>query len=571
MKRIIVVILCVATFLMCEQPVERSQINLPESAPIAPVGSSPFGLGQPALAISPDGSNIVYVADIEGQTQLHIRPLDQSETTPIKGTEGAYHPFFSPDGQWIGFFVRDELKKISIAGDLPVVLCKVTNPFGADWGSDNLIYFTQHEGATFSKISADGGKVNNMAQKSGTNMPKFLSNDIVLASMWPGGIKAIFTETLEEKLIVEGPCSNPLYLSPGYLLYEREGKLLAVKFDLKKVEVVGEPVKVLDNIRISTWGAVQCAISLNGTLVYLSGTKQNIGRLVWLDRHGNEEVLQFPAAEYGTFQVSPDGQRLAISIRESEQSNIWVYDLVEKSRTQLTFEGNNNVPIWTPGSDWVTFNSDRNGYPNLFMKKIDNTGELVQLTANKEEYEWMAPSSWSPDNKVLALSANTPGGKSGILMLDRDKIGELVSFTKTEFTEWGPVFSHDSRHIAYTSDESGQYEIYVEPFPKTGERWRVSDDSGEEPVWSKDNNELYYRNVLSGKRWMAVSYTGTEKLSFKSPQTMFEGYYINVAFRSYDVSSDGHFLLLKRAQETENNTQLSIVTNWFEEIKNKVR
>jgi serine/threonine-protein kinase len=555
------------------QPIKRWNISLPSSAPLVPVGSSPFAMGQPALAISPDGSRLAYVADIGNETQLYTRRMDEFEAVPIPGTEGAYHPFFSPDCQWIGFFANSKLKKVSVSGGNPIILCDVTNPTGASWGYEGQIVFAENEGFTLTLISEDGGETHKMAMKPWANWPKILpGGEVALTSTTFDGIKAVFLKSGEEKIILEGPYSNSIYLSTGHLLYERVGRLEVVPFDLDDLKVTGPSVSILDNIRIERRsGGVQCTISSDGTLIYVPGELQATGELVWLSRRGAEEALPFPAADYGSFQISPDGRQLAIEIRDAEHFNIWIYGLLGGISTKLTLEGNNLNPIWTNDGKWITFTSDRTGTYNLFMKKVDGTGEIKPLTDNTIKEKFHVASSWSPDDKILAFEEISTRG-SDIYLLNMDKQDDKYQFAADpRFTEWGPAFSPDGKWIAYTSDEQGQYDIYVKPYPQTGKRFRISTDTGEEPVWSRSSKELYYRNVENGRRWMVVAYTiGSEFIS-QSPQVLFEGDYINVDWRSHDVSPDGQrFLLVKRVDKTQRYTQLNVITNWFEEVKRKI-
>ncbi len=546
-------------------PVKRWNIDLPESAPIAPIGSVPFGIGQPALALSPDGANLVYVADLAGKTQLYWRPMDQFEAVPIPGTEGAFNPFFSPDGQWIGFFSGNEMKKVSIGGGEPVLLCEVKGPAGASWGLDDRIIFSQHDGATLSWISASGGRPQVLTEKQlPYNFPEILPGGkaVLVSGRLDLGISIVLPDSGEKKMLIDRG-SNPRYISTGHLIYSQGGRLEAVPFDLDNLKVTGSPVPVLDNIRIeATLGAAQCAVSNDGTLVYLPGVYQGKSKLIWSDRKGHAEQLQFPAETHGTFQLSPDGKHLAIEVKNTKW-DVWIFDLLRGSRSKLTImEGTNWRPVWTPDGRWVTFSSERAGAYYIFMQSADGSGEIKQLTKS-ETYQ--SPSSWSPDGKLLAFYEATQ--TFDIYLLSMNDESKRHSFATTRFAELVPAFSPAGRLIAYTSDEQGQYEVYVQPYPQTGEKWRVSTEGGEEPVWSLNSHELFYRN---GRKWMAVSYSTNPKFSAELPRVLFEGDYLNVSGRSYDVSPDDQrFLLLKSSEEPSRQTQLNVVTNWFEELKRK--
>ncbi|MGH7452130.1 MAG: TolB family protein, partial [bacterium] len=545
-------------------PVKRWNITLPESAPIAPIGSAPVRIGLPALALSPDGANLVYVADLGGKTQLYRRPMDQFEAAPIPGTDGAYYPFFSPDGQWIGFFAGNEMKKVSILGGEPVLLCEATHPSGASWGPDDRIIFSQHDGTTLSWILASGGTPQVLTEKR----PRYIWPEILpggKAMLFSGrvddlvGISIILLETGEQKTLLDRGL-YPKYISTGHLVYSQGGRLEAVPFDPDNLKVTGSPMPVLDNVRMeANYGATQYAISNNGTLIYLPGVFQGKSTLLWLDRKGHAEQQQFPAETYGNFKLSPDGKRLAIQVQNTKL-DVWIFDLLRGSRSKLTIiGGNNSFPVWTSDGRSVTFYSNQDSAGNTFVQSADGGGEPKQLTQNKTR---QFPSSWSPDGKLLAFYEDYD-----IYLLSMNGESKRHPFASTRFAEFHPAFSPDGRLIAYTSDEQGQYDVYVQPCPQTEEKWRISTEGGEEPVWSRSSHELFYRNR---RKWMAVSYNTNPKFSVELPGVLFEGDYVNVAGRSYDVSPDGQrFLLLKSSEEPSRQTQLNVVTNWFEELKRK--
>ncbi len=541
--------------------VKRWTIDLPESAPIAPIGSAPSGIGLPALTLSSDGTNLVYVASVDSITQLFLRPIDQFEATPISGTVGAYGPFFSPDGQWVGFFTANEMKKVSIGGGVPVSLCEVFTPYGANWGLDDRIVFSSNFGTELSWISQAGGTPQVVKKLDRLFWPEILpGGKAVLVSSLTGGVRAITLETGEEKILIDRG-QYPRYLNTGHLLYTQGGRLEAVSFDLGNLTVTGSPVPVLDQVRIeSTYGGTQYTVSHDGTLIYLAGAFEGESKLVWLDRDNNLIDLQFAIDTYGGFKISPDGSRLAIQV-ENANENIWIFDLLRGSRSKLTLEGNNRRPVWSPDGKWVAFSSDRAGTFNLFMKQVSGQGEINKLTTSEIMYN---PFSWSPNGQLLAVT-ETPMYDIKLVMMNANY--NMQPFASTRFAEWGPVFSPDGRWIAYTADEQGRFDVYVQPFPQTGERWQISPAGGEEPVWSPSSNELFYRN---GRKWMTVGYTAKSTFSADVPRMLFEGNFRNVGGISYDVSRDGQrFLLLKSGNEEYSLEKLNVVTNWFEELKRK--
>jgi len=336
--------------------------------------------------------------------------------------------------------------------------------------------------------------------------------------------------------------------------------LEGIDFDEDTQVGKGVPVPVLDGIRIESFGAAQCAISKNGTLVYLPGVFEQKSNLVWLDRSGRIDSLHYPAEIYGNFQLSPDGQRLAIEIFQDGKKNVWLHNLARQSRFKLTLEGSNYYPVWSPDGKSIVFGSDRTGQSAIFVKSADRKGEAKLLKESKS-----SPSSWSSDGKVLALNNFAAGD---VWSLQMDSTGTQKPLINSAFQEWAAAFSPDGHWVAYTSDEQGQYDVYVAPYPPTGASVQISTQGGEEPVWSHRSNELFYRN---GRKWMVASYVTSPALSFEVPRLLFEGNYLNIDGVEYDVSSDGQrFLLLKPIEETSSRTQLNVVTNWFEELKRRV-
>ena len=334
-------------------------------------------------------------------------------------------------------------------------------------------------------------------------------------------------------------------------------------FDLDNLKVTGSPAPVLDHVRMeANLGATHYNISNDGMLVYLPGVFQGKSTLIWLDRKGQAEQLQFPAETYDAYQLSPDGKRLIIGVQSAKQ-DVWIFDLLRGSRSRLTIDGNNLFPVWTPDGGSVIFTSDRAGAYNIFVQSADGSGEIKQLTQSEVLH---LPSSCSPDGKLLAL--NVQGQTDDIYLVSINSESKWQPFATSRFNEWGPAFSPDGQLIAYTSDEQGQSDVYVQPYPQTGEKRRISTEGGSNSIWSRSTSELFYR---VGGKWMAVSYSTNPKISFELPKALFEGDYVRVpGGRSYDVSPDGQrFLLLKSSEEPSRQTQLNVVTNWFEELKRK--
>jgi len=561
---------------------KKLEITPPATAPLANFGSN-------ELVISPDGTRIVYQAATAGRTQLYVRSLDELIATPIAGTEGALgNPFFSPDGESVAFFTTDnKLKKISLMGGTPITLCDTFRAgLTGSWAEDTIV-FSQGPGLgalwELYQVSANGGEPESLAvpdaekRERQYSSPEILpGGKTVLFDIWLGGTSlqtaVLSLETGERKVLLEGG-RQAHYAPTGHLVYELPGTgtLVAVPFDLGRLEIAGDSVPILQGVRQTPNGWVDYSFSGDGTLVYApGGSGAGLSRLVWVDRQGAVEPLGTPPHVYRGPRLSPDGRRLAVQIQGP--GDIWVYDIARETLTRLTFEGDNSQPHWTPDGKRVTWRSIRDGVPgNLFWKLADGTGAVERLTTSEFRQN---PGSWSPDGQVLAFHQQPSVGSSAtnrdiwILPLEGER--KPQSILQTQFNELAPVFSPDGRWLAYVSDESGRNEIYVRPFPEVEKgKWQISTDGGTELRWAA-NGELFYRNE-SGDQMMAVNITTEPTFGAGTPRLLFEGVYTRSQGGSafYDVTPDGQRFVMVQVQET-GSTQIHVVLNWFEELKRLV-
>ena len=340
---------------------------------------------------------------------------------------------------------------------------------------------------------------------------------------------------------------------------------MAVPFDLKRLDVTGAAVPVVDGVLESRTRATQYSFSKTGLLAYVSGGVVGAQRrLVWVDRKGAEQPLAAPANAYESPRLSPDGQRVAVST----DGQIWLYDLSRETLSRFTFEGSvHSRPVWTPDGKRIAFYSNKEGRLNLYWQLADGSGGLERLTTSEDIN---VPASWSPDGQLLAFHDANPTTGNDIWML-RISDRKPQPFLRTTFNEADPRFSPDGHWIAYMSDESGRYEIYVQPYPGPGGKWQVSTEGGTEPAWNPNGRELFYR---SGDKMMAVDITTQPSFSAGKPRMLFEGPYqpTPVTTPNFDVSPDGQrFLMLKPSGSAEAApTQINVVLNWFEELKRRV-
>jgi len=556
------------------RPVQRMIIPLPDEHIVAPARMMPLGIPQPTLAISPDGSRLVYAAAMGDIMQLYLRPLDELISRPIDGTEGGCSPFFSPDGQSIGFFAGGKLRTVSLRGGQALTLGDAGQPKGACWGSDGMIYFAYAEGQRLSRVPAAGGR-NELLTVSAEPQaqdrfayghPQLLPDGKHLLLSSRTNVSLFSLADKDMRVLIERG-QHARYLPTGHILYAGAGAIQAVAFDAKSGRVTGPHATILDGILLdSHFGRTQMSVSNDGTLVYIPGGDAVRSVPVWIDRTGQTEPepLGLPAAVYGVLQVSPDGQRLCLGRREGTQNDIYIWDFAENLLTRLTRQGCSRYPIWTPDGERVVF--AHNTEPrNLAWQSSDGAGDVELLYASGHS---ASPFSFSPDGSLLAFTDFDPATLQDIWILRVESGGPPQPLVKTPSTEWGPAFSPDGHWIAYISDRGGQYQVYVQPYPAMDALSFVSDGLGEEPIWSPGGDELYYRD---GDKWMAVSISTEPEFTAGVPRMLFKGPYLNVPGRSYDISSDGkRFVVLKPEHEDPAVRQIHVVLNWFEELKRLV-
>jgi Tol biopolymer transport system component len=555
------------------QGVIRTVIDLPPGQLLAGFDSGP------AVALSPDGTRLAYVARQGGTQQIYLRAMDTLEAKPLPGTEGAFNPFFSPDGQWVGFFAGGKLKKASVSGGAPLTLGDVSNPSGATWGSQGVIAFAPTPLSAVRQVSDAGGAPQPLTRLGkGENVhgwPEFLPGGKAVlfgagtaTGNWTNAQVAVQSVGTGDRRNLIPVGTQPRYASSGHLVYAQSGNLMAVPFDPQRLAVTGGAIPVVEGVLQSpTTGDAQYSISATGLLAYVPGGVQATQlRLVWVNRNGAEQPLAAPARAYQNPRISPEGQRVAVTITEQE-AQTWLYDLPRETLSRFTFEGNSNqYPAWTQDGKRIAFRSNREGLLNLFWQLADGSGGLERLTTSDFS---QTPNSWSPDGQLLAFVEVTPTTGIDIWVL-RMSDHKAQPFLRTQFNETSPRFSPDGRWLVYASDESGSFEIYVQPYPGPGGKWQISTEGGREPVWNPNGRELFYR---TGDKMMAVEITTQPRFSVGKPRMLFEGHYqpTPVTYPAYDVSPDGQrFLMLKPVEQAQTPTQINVVLNWFEELKQKV-
>ena len=551
---------------------------------VGPPEKTEFGANPGFLSVSPDGTKLAFVAGTgPGSVQLWIRALDSPTTRALPGTEGASQPFWSPDSQFVGFFARGSLKKIAVSGEAAQILTDAqssntpaASTTGGTWSREGVILFTANiTSSSISRVPESGGASSPVTTLDASPLqfghlwPQFLPDGkhFLYTTIGTGtaarGIYAASLDSKEKKLILNSP-SNAVYVPPGYLLFARQGTLMAQPFDADRLRLAGEAVPVAEGLQVSqTTGSASFTASDNGVLAYRTGTAAASLTLVWVSRNGTEQRLSAPAHTYTVPRLSPDGQRVAVAIEEAE-SQVWLYDLSRDALTRLTFTGTANVdPLWTPDGKRIVFKGNGN---RLFWQPADGSGGAEELTSADLSAN-NAPDSWSPDGQELALTEDRATRNIWIMPL---KDRKPRPFVESPSYETAPRFSPDGHWIAYASNESGRNEIYVRPYPGPGGKWQISTDGGTEPVWNPKGRELFYRN---GQKMMAVDYSAQPAFSASKPRMLFEGPYLTSgrSIPDYDVAPDGkRFLMLKAPDQLQAPAQINVVLNWTEGLKQKV-
>jgi serine/threonine-protein kinase len=570
------------------QPVVR--FTLASSPTIAPRG---LGVGRHLVAISPQGTHLVYWAD----NQLYLRVMDRlDEPTAIRGTEDAREPFFSPDGQWIGFHQGDKLKRVSVKGGAPAILADAQTPWGVSWGIDGVIRYGQGAQGIW-QVPETGGTPTRLiavGEEESAHGPQLLPDGgwIIFTLGLPSSdswdqarIVAQSLETGERVVLIERG-RDARYLPTGHLVYGQDGVLLAVPFDAKERRVTGPAVPLVEDVMDADvrTGAMHFTVSEDGTLVYLRGGSGERSMLNWVTREGRREPVPAAALAYSAPRVSRDGTRIAVDIGSRNSSAIHVYDLVRNTLTQVTSSpSNGRYPLWTPDSRRLVFYSELDG-GGLYSQAADGTGRLERLTKSRA---LQIPYSWTADGRTLLfeqrqIDSSSPGD---VYMCSLASPPTVTALLETAADEIEPAISPDGRWLAYTSAEGsfvagarasrGSPDVYVRPFPNVDDRrWQISTDRGSSPVWSADGKELFF---ISQGRAVSVSVETVPTFRPSAPRTMFElpPFYSSAVIRlrrQWDLAPDGkRFLIVNPADVAapgeRSHAGMVVVVNWFEELR----
>jgi serine/threonine protein kinase/WD40 repeat protein len=541
------------------------------------------------VVISPDGTRLVFWSNgPSGKPRLSTHLLSQSQSTVLPGTESA-HPnaFFSPNGEWVGFFADTKLKKVPVQGGAPVVICDARNARGASWGDDDNIVFAPDLRGGLVRVSANGGVPRPLTElKAGETShrwPQVLPGaKVVLFTAgsgmnWDHASIEIQSLTTGQRNALHKGGSYGRFLPSGHLVYVQQSTLFARAFDLDRKEFTGPPAQILEDVaNEAVTGSAHFDFSTapagHGSLVHRTG-KDAKTAIYWLDITGNTQPLYTVPGVYFSPRFSPDGKRLVVALF-SGNTGLWMFDSERDNFSRLTSVAGDNYPVWAPDGKHIAYDSARTG---LFWVRSDASSMPERLTTS--EYA-SYPYSFSPDGKRLAYAEATPEAGTDIWTLplegsesDHPTAAKPEPFLRTAASERDPAFSPDGRWMAYASDESGDFEVYVRPFPGPGSKWRISIAGGRMPVWSKSARELAYETADG--RLMTVSYSlNGDKLILGEPHSWPGNRILRSGVQNMDLAPDGKRFAILMAPEASTEQRspggVTILLNFFDELRRRV-
>lgn len=565
------------------QPEPHQVINasLLLSEPLAGVFSpnpgSPF-------ALSRDGSRFVFVGSPTGKpSQLYLQELNQQTATPIPGTENAFQPFFSPDGEWIGFFADRKLRKVSRGGGPVTSLGDAPIPHGASWASEDTIVYAPNLGSGLMRISPAGGTPQVLTtpdtkqQELSHRWPQLLpGNNTVLFTIQmttqvtydDAPIALLSLKTGKWRTLFEGG-SYARYVTSGHIVYAHAGGLMAVPFDLAHLQLTGSPAPVQQGVvtTVATSGGAEYDVADSGLLAYVPGSARPPERsLVWVDRQGVGKELPAPENFYITPRISPDGKMLAVQIVGAGGEDLWIYEFSRNTLMRLTFGsggGGSAAPLWTPDSRKVIYRS-RTPTLSFRSKPADGSGAEETLFSKELDDPGATPFTVSPDGKTLLFSRQNVTGADGIYAISLDGSAKVQPFLQSTFNQSFPRFSPDGHWVVYSANESGRPEIYVQPYPGPGGKWLISTEGGFYPIWARSGHEIFFH---SEDKMMVVPVETQPTFKAGTPHMLFRGGNYLMLW-NYDVAPDGqHFLMIKEKEAPPSSKEVSIVLHWTDELK----
>jgi len=539
--------------------VTRGVIELPPSSPLALGLQSDVGAHQRLIAVSPDGRRVAFVGPAPtGSTQIYVRDLNSLDVRPVPDTMGALHPFFSPDGRWLGFLTIDKIKKVPLGGGPSIPLCDARTPQWADWTPAGTIFVGDVEGSVFSRVSENGGQMvpilprgEFVSQVFADGRFALVSGRTLSMSQDYAPVEVLSLETLaRETLPVSGYQAQ--VLSSGYLVFVCKGTLMVAPFDLDRRMLKAVPVPVAGVESDSAIGWAQFAVADSGLLVYAPGGDHAIGRVVGVDRTGRAQDVGMPERNYGSLALDSTGTRLAVQVADLTDS-IWIYDMVRREGHRVPIEGSAGWPAWSPDGGSVAVNLSGRRDEGVYRVPVSGGGDAERLLGVAR------PESWSPDGRWLAFSRLRTEPRGGVVEVS----GEHAVIPLPPHQQY--AFSPDSRSLAYLSYEFGTGQVWVRALADASSARQVSTDGGFEPLWTRDH--LYFRK---GRQWFAARLTSLQpRVTLGPARLVFETDFHDTAGVSYAVSPDGQRLYVVKSATGPQVSKLVFVENWIDELKAK--
>jgi serine/threonine protein kinase len=557
----------------------HSYILPPEKASFTLTGTS---AGPPVL--SPDGLRIAFVAkSADGKEMLWIRPLNSAVAQPMSGTEGPTYPFWSADSRYVAFFAAGKLNKVDASGGPPQALCDASAGRGGAWNSTGTIIFAPDTTSGLTRVNASGGTCGPLTTRDGKESshrwPDFLPDGNHFLYFAHGSTNAdsgIYLAALDSKQrkLLLGNDSNAIYAAPGYLLFVRDNTLMAQRFNLRSLALEGEAKPLADHVAVNTdvWRSILTA-SANGELLYQHGSASGGSQLVWYDASGKQGEPVLPeTADYNWPVLSPDGSKLAVALEINGIADIWVIDLARHTKTRVTFGPQySGEPVWWPDGKSIVFSYGLAGVTDsLYRQNADGTGSKQKLLETPGIRA--VPFSVSTDGRYIVYMRNDPQSNTGwdiwALPMFPDKSGEQKPFpvVSTNFADITPAFSPDGKWLAYANNETGRYEVYIQPFPSGAGRWQVSTAGGATPNWRKDSKELFFLSIDQQIMAVDIQQNGAS-LQLGAPHALFKATTVSGSNGPYTVSADGKKFVMNTILPQSITEPLTLITNWPADLK----
>lgn len=552
---------------------------------VLPPGKDTFvavGPGAGPVTISPDGKRLAFVtASSDGKQLLWVRALDQITSRPYAGTDGASFPFWSPDSRFVGFFAAGKLKKVEVSGSPPQVLCEAPLGRGGTWNNEGTIVFAPGVFDSLYKVQDTGGvpvpitKLDSSRGETTHRWPYFLPDFrhfvYFSRSIRPEN-QGIYLSSLDEptksRLLISAR-SNAIYASPGYVLFVREGTLMAQPFDLERLQTAGEAFAVVEEVGYDV-GTDRGVFSVSEkVLAYGTGSRGGASRLVWVDRRGKELGTIDPPDAYLHVELSPTEKEVALELRDPQTGNpdLWLFEFSRRFRSRFTFDtSHEGAPLWYPDASQIVFFSNRQGAYDLYQKISTGAGK-EQLLLKSDLTK--VPSDCSPDGRYTVYQSLDRKTKWDLWLLPNSGGQKPTPLAQTEFDETHAQISSDGRWLAYVSNQTGVPEIYVQSFPVSSGQWQVSTGGGTQPRWRRDGKELFY--LASDRKLMAVALDVGTRFQAGLPKPLFEARTTGgpLGRKHYDATGDGQRFLLNSEIKDTAFSPFTVIVNWTAALPKK--